>query len=275
MIFASKQARSGWTNWHLLGAVLMAVVGGIATMDAWTNILSISIHRHHTRHLILLPLVVVWLVWVRRERFQLCEPAGTWAGPLIVLVGWMICVLGYRTEVEVMWHFGALAVVIGCVISVLGLRVLGAFSAAFAALVIVIPIPGSILNYTTHTISEVASTLILPTLGTAVTALQMQTAASCLLCAVLLAYAFAFGTPYRGWIRSLLIAVSPLMALVVLMLQMGLYRLFMAIWHTDQAAATWTNRAGWLTLPLMLLVLWSLIRLLRWAAVPLRYYRVA
>ncbi len=272
MIFSAKQLRRGWTDWHLVMALLMVAVGVAATFNAWVNLFNTTAARGDMRHLWLLPLVIVWLIWVRRQRMQMCQPGGTWIGPLLLIGGWLVSILGQRVGVEVLWHAGAVVVVMGCVTSVLGYQLFRAFLPAFVALLFIVPLPYGIELRLAVATGDLAATLVQPTPVGYVMA--MQEAAPALKFAVLLAYAFAFGMPYRTWVRLLLLVVSPLAAMLMLMLQMISYELMLGWWQPPRAESV-TNMAGWLLLPLTLALLMGLIRLLRWAAVPLQYYKLA
>jgi len=272
MLLTTKPSRVGWTDWHLVGAALMALIGVAATHQAWTHILRTAIYREQTQRLILLPLVIVWLVWVRRQRLKLCRAGGTWVGPVIVAGGWLISVLGNQLAVEVVWHVGAVCVVIGCVISVLGVGVMQMFAPAFAALLFVVPLPYRVEWDVMGPIADLATILTQVIVG--VGHVTPREAAGATLCAMLLAYAFAFSVPYRQWVRALVIAVSPLAAVLGLMLQELLHHNAILPARPSEDSL-WHVAVPWLLVPLTLGLLAGLVKLLRWAALPLHHYKLA
>ena len=267
MFISPRQARRGWSDWHLVASILMICVGVGATYDAWVSMWQITRGRGEWRHLALLPLVLFWLAWVRRERVNLCEPRSTWLGPVTVLTGWLLAVFGRHMALEVVWHLGAMVIVVGCLVSVLGLNIIKAFAPVLGALAFVIPLPMQVAQPLARPIEELAATLMQPLLG--LPRIAARQAVPDLVCAVLIAYAFAFASPYRRWIRSLLIFISPVAAVVILMVQIMLYRVLLI-----DRAVFWADWASWLMLPMTLAMLWGLIQLLRWAAVPLQHYKL-
>lgn len=272
MLVTSKPSRVGWTDWHLVGAALMALVGVAATHQAWFDLVNTAIQRGQTQHLILLPLVVVWLAWVRRQRLKLCRAGGTWIGPVIVGGGWLISVLGNQMSLEVIWHLGAVCVVVGCVISVLGIDVLRIFGPAFLALLFVVPLPYRVEWRIMEPVASLSTELVQATVG--IGQVSPREAAEAMLCAALLAYAFAFSMPYRNWVRGVVIAVSPIAAVLGLIVQELLHHEAL-VYSRSPDDLLWDRVSRWLLVPLTLALLLGLVKLLRWAALPLQHYKLA
>src|SRR6476660_10259982 len=127
--------KHGWTQKRIAVAMGVVALAILATMSAWLDILNIAKRDDEASHVYLVPIVVAWLVWVRRGRFRYCLPRPTFLGPLFVAIGWLISTVGYRNAFQSLWHGGAVLVVVGALISVVGRDLLIRFAPAFAVLV--------------------------------------------------------------------------------------------------------------------------------------------
>ena len=99
--------RNGWTVWHVLGALVMGAFGVFATYDAWSDIYHIAARDEESSQIYVVPVVVLWLVWVRRRRLRQCRPHGQFVGPLIAALGWLLYWLGDANLIQSFWHGGA------------------------------------------------------------------------------------------------------------------------------------------------------------------------
>lgn len=164
-----------WNRWHVLAAALMGALGMVATREAWADIFHIAYVDEEYSHIFLVPVVALWLVWVRRMRVRHCRPSFTLLGPIVIALGWMCSFYGfYRLNPEkidvlpasvswlfsgmysvmswigrphagqTLWHGGAVLVVIGCMLSVLGKNVIVRFFPVLLVLIFLIPVPGDI-----------------------------------------------------------------------------------------------------------------------------------
>src|SRR4051812_30735008 len=131
-----------WTIWHAVGAALMAVLGVLVTYDAWADIYHIASVDEEYSHIFLVPIVALYLIWVRRVRFRFCAPTGTILGPLVAAIGWLISAYGFYHGIQSFWHGGAVLVVLGCILSVVGKSVVFRFFPAVAVLIFLVPFPG-------------------------------------------------------------------------------------------------------------------------------------
>jgi exosortase len=283
--------RNGWSDWHVLGALAMCLIGAVATAGVWRDIW-ITAERHgETSHLILVPLVAGWLVWVRRERLRLCEPVGTWLGPMLVVVGWLAASLGDTMNYAVFSHAGAVTILIGCILSVVGVDVLRRFAPAFVALLFLIPAPWVVHQNVTEPFNlfvNQASVLVFQLLGVDAMAeeraLLIDGVAVPVIAAcgapgfkgiLLVAYGFAFAKPLRAWARVVVLLCTPLAAVVTQIL--GTTLLAGVLHYRDsESAVMWGAILGWLLLlPLVLICLVGVVRVLSWASAPVHEYRLA
>ena len=91
---------------------------------------------------------------------------------------------------------------------------------------------------------------------------------------ILIAYAFSFGLPLRNSVRFLVLLASPLTALAC-----NVLRTLPTIWlygnKSRQVADDFHNWSGWMMLPIAFFSLMAIIKLLRWAMLPVTRYPLA
>ncbi|MCX5662429.1 MAG: exosortase/archaeosortase family protein [Planctomycetota bacterium] len=283
-------SRNGWTIWHLLGALAMLALGVWITRDAWQDMYRIASRDEESTHIFLVPLVAAWLVFVRRGRLRLCLPRGAWLGPVIIVVGWLIHSVGDLHMIQSFYHGGAVLVAVGCVLSVTGSDIFLRFMPAFAVLVFLVPVPGSVrqqiaIPLQTHTakVTQVLFELADLPVGISgnvlsINGVEVAIAEACnglrmVFALVLVSYAFAFGTPLRSYVRVLILVASPASAVAC-----NVVRLLPTVWlygYYPSIADKFHDISGWVMLPLAFFLLLGVIRVLRWALVPVTHYTLA
>src|SRR6185295_10905608 len=80
--------RRDWSFGKTLLAVALMAGAVLAARDAWADIIHIARRDEEQSHVFLVPVVVAWLLWVRRERLRSYEPSARWVGPALIAVGW-------------------------------------------------------------------------------------------------------------------------------------------------------------------------------------------
>ena len=90
----------------------------------------------------------------------------------------------------------------------------------------------------------------------------------------LIAYGFSFGLPLRNTVRFLVLLASPLTAIIC-----NVIRTLPLIWLYGYASRQIANRfhdySGWLMLPIAFLLLLGIIKLMKWAMLPVTRYILA
>jgi exosortase len=279
------------TRWHALAAGTMALLGIAVTFEAWRDIHFIASNDDEYSQIFLVPLVAAWLIWVRRMRLRHCPVRGTILGPVLAIAGAVIGSYGFNHGVQSFWHGGSLLVVLGCVVSVVGKTALIRFLPAVIVLVFLIPIPGDLrqriaipLQAYTAQIAKVVldlarietevsgNTLIVN--GVPVMIAEACNGMRLVMPLLLVAYAFAYGLPLRNGVRMAILLVSPLTALAC-----NVARTLPTIWlygrQDEVIARQFHDWSAWAMLPVAFLILMGVIRLFRWAALPVERYTLA
>jgi hypothetical protein len=99
--------RKSWTIWHLIGALALVGAAVFAGWDAWRDIWNYGVHDEESSQIMLVPVVVAWILWVRRESLRACQPTGRIPGVLMVGLGWFLMSLGNRHHIPSAWQGGA------------------------------------------------------------------------------------------------------------------------------------------------------------------------
>lgn len=294
--------RNGWTHWHIIAALLFAAVAIASCYQAWGDILHIvlkwdstfpyvGIRDEEASHVLLVPIIVFWLVWIRRRRFRKCRPVGTWIGPLILAIGGATSVYGYHQGIQSFWHGGAVLVLVGALLSILGKEVLVNFLPAFLVLVFLVPVPGRIrqqiaipMQSATAVITQQVFDImgvsvdrsgnLLSINGTPVTIAEACNGMRMVFALFLCSYAFAFGTPLRWYARLIIVIGSPISAIVC-----NVIRLIPTLWFYGHSSLAWASAfhdlAGWFMLPIAFVLLLSIVGILKWALIPITPHPLA
>ena len=284
-------SRNGWTGAHLLGLAVLAALGVYVAIDAWRDMLHIAKRDEESSHAFLVPIVVGWLVWVRRGRVRHCRPVGLWIGPIICALGWVLYSVGDTHLMQSIWHLGAILLVVGCCLTVLGTNVLRAFLPVFVALVFLVPVPGRIrqkiaipLQTATAAATEAAFKLadepvtrsgnLLSINGVDVAVAEACNGMRMLFALGMVSYAFAFGTPLRGYARVLVLVATPVSAVLC-----NVVRLLPTVWvygnYSEEFARGFHDISGWVMLMVAFGLLMAVLQMLRWAMVPVAPFTLA
>jgi exosortase len=286
-----------WTTAHLLLATVMGVLGVAATFDAWQDITHLFWKEPEYSHIVLAPVVAVWMIFVRRLRIRHCRPVGTGIGFLIAAFGWAVSSFGFYRGYQTLWHGGAVVVVLGCVLSVLGKHALFRFFPAVAVLIFMIPVPphyrlkiAAPLQRWTAQISQAILEIFnvpversgskLSINGVDVNIIEACNGLRMVFPLILISYAFSFGLPLRNSVRFLVLLASPLSAIFCNVLRILPTVWIYGYWSQDpdvnrRVGTIFHDYSNWVMLPISFLILLGIIKVLRWAMVPVMKYTLA
>ncbi|MHC4911038.1 MAG: exosortase/archaeosortase family protein, partial [Planctomycetota bacterium] len=139
----SLPLRKSWTavDTGLLG--LLMVVWVCAFRHALIDVLMIGYRRQEQSHIILVPIVALWLLWIRRSRILSLRVSRSLWGPAIVALGIGAWAAGMAWDVQVLWHLAPVISLVGVVASLMGLGAVRRFAPVFGALLFLVPVPGA------------------------------------------------------------------------------------------------------------------------------------
>ncbi|HEX8341227.1 MAG TPA: exosortase/archaeosortase family protein [Tepidisphaeraceae bacterium] len=289
----SLPVRTRITAYHAVLACAMAALGVSVTMRAWADIFEVAHDDAEYQHIFLVPLVAIFLAFVRRQRLRYARVSGVILGPCIALVGWMAASYGFNYRTNVLLHLGAVLVLIGCITSVVGKQVLFRFFSVAVVLLLLVPLPGGVKSLLADTLQLWTAHIcnyLLALVGVETTVFGstlrindqvVMIAEACngmrmVFPLLLIAYAFAFGLPLNNVTRYLIVLMSPFVALLC-----NVLRVLPLIWLQGQGppardwGTTLHDGSGWFMVPIAFLVLLAIIRLLKWATVPVYRYPLA
>ena len=277
--------------WRPIDAILLvglSLIAIVAAWPAWRDIFSVGWHDQEQSHVLLAIPVAIWLTWIRRARLVAARPAWSLAGPLVIAGAWLLGDYGLGTSRDLFWHLSALLLVVGAGLTIIGPRTLWRFAVPAAALLALMPIPASIRMQIAQPLQEVSAVCaqyLLEIAGVPVTRSgnmlvlnghPVVIAEACngmrMVAALgVVAYTFAFSIPAKPAVRALLLALSPLLAVIVNIIRL-MPTVLLYGYASDDFAQLFHDVSGWLMMLVALGVLWSFMRLLRWMELPVLSY---
>jgi hypothetical protein len=261
-------------------AVTLSALGVLATLDGWVHIVHNATIAQGLTHAILVPPAALWLGWVRRERLRhLHRVSGAWVGAVIALLGAVLYNMAQAGASSPLRDCGALLVVIGCFVAVMGRELFTAMLPAFIVLLFMLPVPPRVQAMIVEPLQTISVQLTQHAAGWFGLIVDPAHAGAAhglrtTLGIALAFFTFAFSRPWRWDFRLLILAMSPMAAIVCIML-----RLLPSAWIASQFAPDAGERVytlgGWLLHAISVLILAGIVRFLKWATIPLGPYVLA
>jgi len=272
----------------LLAALIALAV--LATLTMWKDILRFALSDAEHSYILLTPAIVGWLIWVRRERLRHAAPRWTLLGAMVILLSWGLGTLGHARGILAAEHLSAVGAVAGAALTIVGVPFFRAFAPAVAAMLFFIPVPGMIRQQIAIPLQEVSARITFVTLdlfGAPVTHMgnvlningqDVAVAEACngmrmAAALALVTYTYVFSVPLRQGVRILLVALTPLIAVLCNVIRLIPSVLFYGYGSND-AAEVFHDASGWGILVVALFMLWMIAALLRWLEVPIEPYAV-
>jgi len=290
-MISRRLAKNGWTVWHLVSAAVMVAAAMLVTWRSGAEIIELGLTRAVAGHVFLVPVVAVWLFWVRRRRMYLCRPTGSIPGLILAVLGAMAFVYGDKRVYPTLFHLGAVLLPVGCLLAIVGQQVLRSYLPAFIVLLGLVPPPIAWAERLAQPLQVATGHLVCwlyslfgsnaslsgDHLRIGEASLRLTDVCGGLPMAMSLAlvsYGFVFGTPLRMSVRLVVLLLSPLSAVLCSALA-----LLATFWlYNDlplELADVWLRVGEWtMLLVAFLLLVWT-IRLLTWASFPVRHYTLA
>jgi len=285
-----KEGR-GWSPFSCAMFVVLFVVAAIINHQPLLDILHIGISDEEQSHIFLVPVIAAWLLWLRKSRFRWVRFQPSLVGPGLIAAGTAMSWWGFNSGTQIAWHAGVGVVFVGVVVSMTGMEPLRQFAPVFGVLVFALPVPGVVreaLAIPLQSLATVVTQSTLELIGVASTRLgnvlmvngqQIAVGEACngmrmVFAFFLIVYAFAFSVPLKMSSRLVLLAISPVVALLCNVIRLVPTSLIYGYGtaHSAEWFHTWT---GWLMIPIALAALVGLLKLFRWLEVPVMSLRLA
>jgi exosortase len=273
-----------------------AQLGLLLCIGAWLNrqplwdMFNIGLRDEEQTHIFIAPLVAAWLLWLRRSRLRYIMVQPSYLGMLVAVLGWLLSWWGFETGTQIAWHAGAVMSLMGILLSMTGMTPVHVLAPVFAVFLFVLPIPGRIRHDIALPLQELATTVthsILEFIGVnaiktgniiIINGEQVAVGEACngmrmVFALTLVVYAFAFGTPLKPATRAILLLASPLIAMLCNVIRLVPTSLIFGYGSSD-AAQNFHDLAGWVMLPIAMLMLVGLLRTIRWLEFPVTQLRL-
>lgn len=127
-VMSSIRVLTGMSVWGFLGvlAVVMTALGYLYT-DSLRFLMQTWLEDDNYSHGPFIPLISLYLIWLRRTQLHTVERRGSWWGPLIVAAGLFVYVVGEFAAMHAVVLFSMWIVIVGllaCAIGLSGIRLL-------------------------------------------------------------------------------------------------------------------------------------------------------
>ena len=269
----------------------MLALGAWLHRQPLADMLTIGARDPEQSHVFLAPLVGIYLAWLRRSRFRYIAVQPSLLGVIIAAVGWLLSWYGFDQGVQVLWHGGALLSLIGIGVSMTGLAPLRLFAPVFLVLGFALPVPGELRHAIAYPLQELATSVTHSTLeligistiksgnilvinGERVAVGEACNGMRMVFALTLVVYAFAFGTALRPETRIVLLLLSPFIAMTCNVIRLIPTSLILG-YGNNETAARFHDLAGWLMLPVAMVLLALVLRTFRWLEFPVTRMRLA
>ncbi len=110
-------------------------------------------------HGVLIPPLVAFLIWQRKDRLQHMEFAGSWLGPAIVACGGILLALGQLGTVYVIVQYAYLVTLFGLVLALMGRKAAHVIAIPLVMLIFMIPLPTFVLSNLSAELQLISSQL--------------------------------------------------------------------------------------------------------------------
>lgn len=277
--------QDGWTAGRVGCAVALGAAAVLAVRGAWLDIAHIAWLDEESSQVYLVVPIMVLLLAVRREVLRRAVPASSIFGTLLVAAGWAMSWHGYFHAIQSLWHLGAVLLLVGAVWTVLGTGVMLRAMPAVLVAVFFVPVPGRVraeIAMPMQQATAVAAEAVLVVLGQDVERTGMMLSfngravvridEACngmrmVFALLLVCYGYAMATPLKGYVRLLVIGLSPLLAVLCNIIRVVPTALVYA--HADAETGDMVHDlSGWAMVFLAYGFLMGVFRILEWADVP-------
>lgn len=267
----------------------LAAASVVAFWPAWRDLALQVTRREDNGYIYLVPAIAFSLAWLRRSRLPFVKRRPSLLGAPVALAGAALAWWGGETDTRVAMHLGAVLGLYACAVAVGGFELLRRFLPAFLALLFLVPVPGEVRRWIAGPLQSLAVSVTEEMIDLAGVVVERQghvlviggkpilVGEACdglrmVLALALTFYVFVFSVPLRREARAMLLVASPFIALACNVLRLVPTGLAYA-YVSSESAERFHDLAGWLMLPLAILMLAALIRIMRWMDLPVYTWR--
>lgn len=277
--------QDGWTAGRIGCAIALGVAALVAMREAWLDILHIAWVDEESSQIWLVVPIIVLLLAIRRKALRESLPASSYFGTALAAFGWALSSYGYFNAIQSFWHLGAVMLLVGAVWAVLGSRVMWVALPAVMVALFFVPVPGRVrmeIALPLQQATAYAAEAVLVTLGQDAERTGMMLSfngrpvvridEACngmrmVFALLLVCYAFAMANPLRPALRFVVIALSPVLALLCNIIRVVPTALVYA--YADEGTGDMVHDlSGWAMVFLAYGFLAALFRVLEWAEIP-------
>ncbi|MEO1731704.1 MAG: exosortase A [Pseudomonadota bacterium] len=123
----------------LLALIAACVALGAVTANEWGEMLHQWWNIDTYNHILLVPVIVVWLVWLKTEDLKGLTPQGWHWGLALVAAGLGLWLMGRITGINLIAQAGAVGAMQGAIVSILGVRASAFIALPLAYLAFLVP----------------------------------------------------------------------------------------------------------------------------------------
>jgi len=143
-----------WVALLLVGVVLI-----IPFYSGLSHMVGKWLGTEEYSHATFLPFVAAFFLWCNKNQLDRQELPGSWLGPLVVLVGFSLQIVGELATLYSIIQYAYLLVIVGLVLSISGIRQFPYFMPALTILFFTIPLPNFIYNNLSAKLQLISSDL--------------------------------------------------------------------------------------------------------------------
>lgn len=279
----NHSVKDGWSFFFLVTLIVIVFRG------AASDLISLVLADPGKSYIFLVPMIVFYLVWLRRNRFNFVRPSKSISGPVVLIAAIVLMQFGYALQLRALLHICVVLAILGAFLTFVGPRVLLAVLPAVVALFFIVPLPGNVRQWLAIPLQRFATEVTVFLLevmsvpafksgnlieinGAAVAVGEACDGMRLVVPLALVIYAFVFSLPMRTHLRIFLVLVSVPIALICNVVR--LVPTAIAFGYFPDHAGFIHDLGGWLMIPLAIILLRGFVKTLFWLELPVSRWRL-
>jgi exosortase D (VPLPA-CTERM-specific) len=271
--------RSPLILWALTAAAILIAV--FVAREGFGLVTGAWFTRAEYSHGVLIPFIVAYLIWQRRDALAASEFSGSWLGLTVVLGGLFLWLAGNLSTIYAVSQYALIVMIYGVILSLVGLRVFKRLSVPLLMLLFTVPLPTFIYANLSSELQLVSSSLgvaFIRAFGVSVHLsgnvidlghFQMQVVEACdglryLFPLMTLSFIVAYFFKAPFWQRLLVFAASVPVTILMNSLRIGMIGIFAEFGNTSLAEGLLHDLQGWVVFMIsgavLLGITWLLVR---------------